>query len=124
MRSLTLWPDLCSLSATGTKFGFCVHMMVSTDDIFQHVTECSQELEDITGKRTNFTTDGREVARCIAVKVGLIVEETTGRISSQKLINRIKINENKRITNETREFFLGLVPNCTYWKQCIDAYCL
>ena len=98
--------------------------MLVKDDISSYAATCKQEFESSRSMIVNLAQHYPEIARCIAVKAGLIVNDASGEISNDELTQRINATDQDSVgSEEEREYFLKLVPKCVYWERCMREYC-
>ena len=87
----------------------CPDLTLTEDDVNPHAVTCAKEVEPEEQKRgenlTKFIDSNyADLVRCVAGKVGLIEDKSTGKINPQERENRCIVN------------------NCTFWDECREAH--
>ncbi|XP_037075093.1 uncharacterized protein LOC119096351 [Pollicipes pollicipes] len=59
------------------------------------------------------------IGQCIAKRIGVL--DGFGRVNKEELARRIRAS--KEITEQQRQFYLSVVPNCDGWNSCLKKHC-
>ena len=63
-----------------------------------------------------------KLLRCIARKVGLVVNYGTGQLGKKGAISRI--NSNSKYSTKKKRYLRNLMTKCHYWDACRKDYCV
>ena len=122
-------PPAISVIPTRIYYGsttFCLEHLLDDSDVDSKFDACKKELGVPDSFKKNVKlditryNDAAPLYRCLAVKVGLISDNSTGKLDKTELIKRIN---RKDYDDERKRYLRNQATTCHYWDACRKTKC-
>ena len=118
-------PPAISESQAKVTTTFCLEHLLDASDIDREYSKCEDKVPDSVKKTKtpgiSSYYDSIQLFRCIAVRVGLIEDDSKGTIRKTEMLRRI--DGDNDYSDAKKRYVRSLVTSCHYWETCRNDYC-